>query len=1149
MKTFKRVLSLALAMMMCLSVVALPVFATEEDTTDYIVNEDWEADDLKDGQTLVAGDGHIVKGKNNVPTINAIMSEENADGSTNKFLRVPFSGNCVGTAAGQYSGNCDTAVHPVFQKDDEGNAKVVSYTDGGNWVLEMDFRYNKEDTAPRLELQFTSVKCDTVDMTSGETKTTQGTQSWITLGAIAGATDSMINVGTLTGAGEIVAGEWNNIRYIIDLVNGTYETYINGVLYATQGYLAQGNDDKGFRNFVVDTNHLCVYKLNKMTNTYHENTKWGEWDIYFDVDNIKFYNTTDLQTVTVDGNAMKVLPGQELILKSTNKTFVYAEVLKNGASAAELNLSGKVTAEDGMTITTYNATNHYLAYMGYELIAARLADAKAYYTGGLLDATVEVVPVITDPVLMTSENWLKVTLADAAAGKSLNFMNDAISAEKYPVVNHIASYKAEASASIEAVIGTQTLYKLQGTEIAGVTKVEGAPALTAGEAVTIKTVLNLQKKTYDVYVQVTNTVTAEDGSQTTETAWALYGNGGELTFSDIAANSVAVAINKTGAAFTASAAVELAPAYIADGDKATIQMYWDERTQSSKENLHIGSDYDFSRNGQTFEYGVITYPIPEGSPADTVAETETFYNTTLAITDKLNGATIDLTYSLVIYKADFNSATVDANGNLEKGDNINALPKYSSLLTHEGSETDKYVYLPFQGTCTKGGSGSEGSGNFDTGLQLKHSALNKDTAENIVMEFDYYFHYYALSNNKDDANYAGYDYTATDNKLQTPQALFQFKYASYKILDKDGNPVDPEKAPTWIEQFSIDLGDGSVMPTVPGTKAENAQNLTPDAWNTIKLIYDMDKGTFDLSVNGELYYSGCGATKNVAIVEGTLEFKENSLFVGKFLKRCGAFKTVNPVDANNKEDASAEGYSPAPYVGEDISYSAIDNFTLRYLQTVKLTVNGKADTKLENEAIQLAEEGKTYLLSVYTLPNDENLYVTTAPTILPVMGMDITSYNITTSAFATLSMSNIRQGEPTGIRFVTTVDSDELLEVLNLPGFNVEFGTLITAVDLLKKDENDNYLFTMDDLTETKTEGEGDAAVTTVTKNYVTVLSTKMKTYRDAEFQPLIKAAEGDYAYAGSIANIKEENLTRDFVGVGYPLFLAPPCAFHPGQI
>lgn len=98
--------------------------------------------------------------------------------------------------------------------------------------------------------------------------------------------------------------------------------------------------------------------------------------------------------------------------------------------------------------------------------------------------------------------------------------------------------------------------------------------------------------------------------------------------------------------------------------------------------------------------------------------------------------------------------------------------------------------------------------------------------------------------------------------------------------------------------------------------------------------------------------------------------------------------------------------------------------------------------------------------------------------------------------------ASIRLNEKNGIRFYTNVDKEKIAS-LKADGYTVELGTLISPADLVT---------------------DGELTFDLETNKYIDVKFTSSKYYSETDFSGVV----------GSIVNIKEENISRDFVGRGY---------------
>ncbi|MGN0174487.1 MAG: hypothetical protein ACI39F_08595, partial [Acutalibacteraceae bacterium] len=111
---------------------------------------------------------------------------------------------------------------------------------------------------------------------------------------------------------------------------------------------------------------------------------------------------------------------------------------------------------------------------------------------------------------------------------------------------------------------------------------------------------------------------------------------------------------------------------------------------------------------------------------------------------------------------------------------------------------------------------------------------------------------------------------------------------------------------------------------------------------------------------------------------------------------------------------------------------------------------------------------------------------------------------IYTPSIATMNLgASIRLGDVNGIRFYTKVDTTKIDELKAVDGNKVELGTLIAPADNIEDTE----------------------------------LSFALETgkYVDVKFNSATYYTEGDFTgIVGSLVNIQDKNITRDFVGRGY---------------
>ena len=273
----------------------------------------------------------------------------------NDYLHVPFVGG-NGASPLNYD-KCATINHAAFGYDATRTNNEV--------VIEIDYRPHYEATVgtanPTVECQFKTVTVpDDVTVTSPS-----ASKTYMSLYKIDLATGQLSNAGTVVSSNGLVKDAWNTVSLVINLETGKYDTYVNGTLYATDGYIAKGNEDQNFRKVSVAANQLIVAKCNKVdayaaseSNTHH----------YIDVDNVHFYTLNDevrvatdevAHTYTVKGSTHTALGQRYLVDDATSSTFVvYADALtQQGVATSSLvapvsGASVRVSSPAGMRFAT-----------------------------------------------------------------------------------------------------------------------------------------------------------------------------------------------------------------------------------------------------------------------------------------------------------------------------------------------------------------------------------------------------------------------------------------------------------------------------------------------------------------------------------------------------------------------------------------------------------------------------------------------------------------------------------------------------------------------------------------------------------------------------------------------------------------------------
>ena len=222
-----------------------------------------------------------------------------------------------------------------------------------------------------------------------------------------------------------------------------------------------------------------------------------------------------------------------------------------------------------------------------------------------------------------------------------------------------------------------------------------------------------------------------------------------------------------------------------------------------------------------------------------------------------------------------------------------------------------------------------------------------------------------------------------------------------------------------------------------------------------------------------------------------------------FYKYKGTFASTTKQDLNVR---IALGYHNGKDKKTDSNYSANDiaTFKMSNFQIVKaseykavtytVSIDGTEKTYEEGDSISVPADGQGYY--------DVTKKVAYAPGSVLTVNENMTLKSIKLSVTMTKGAS-IRLAAPTGLRFQTTVTSENGDEILN--STTVKTGTLITTLDLYKHNGN------------------------TLTKDST---YTVLDIANDGWFNNGTKTETGKFC--GSITKIQSKNYGREFIAVGY---------------
>lgn len=296
---------------------------------------DMDFETFEAGAVLSKTDGFA-----STPVYNEVKTE-----AENQYLHIPFLGKCVVASGSGNEGNPDSAL--------QMNHSEISYKKG-IFTVEVSYRPHYEDVSSLVDYTEThtnpTVQCQFFEVAAEENPNGAGTM-FKAMYRINLRTGALLDVGTYTGAAGLTLDEWNTVKMVIDAERAVFQTYVNGELYATEGYFgSDDNVDSGMRKLTLKSNSLIIAKCNKNVGAYVDDPD-AETYSYIDVDNVAVKLLPEV-TVTVNGEERVAYDLSRMSLATEGKRFLYARVT-DASGASYITYEDSVLVEDGLVIETF----------------------------------------------------------------------------------------------------------------------------------------------------------------------------------------------------------------------------------------------------------------------------------------------------------------------------------------------------------------------------------------------------------------------------------------------------------------------------------------------------------------------------------------------------------------------------------------------------------------------------------------------------------------------------------------------------------------------------------------------------------------------------------------------------------------------------
>lgn len=976
------------------------------------------------------------------------------------------------------------------------NNMSVSPTDQGI-IIEMDvllhyvdlkeencgYEYDGAYEAPSVEFQIATVTHDKIGTNTTSTNN-------ISLAKINLKSGDVANVGNkVPGVNALKQDTWYTFKFVIDLVLGTYETYINGEQYALFGYISTGNTSAGLSNIGFASGQLVVAKCLNATGSYNNSNVAYEEMTYVGLDNVAMY--TDVNYVVKEE-----IYEPEILNKISGETFNTRHVgtspmsfgYKSAPATARIVADPTDTSGDDRCVRVdfrgYRATNPD-GYCVWATDNSQIKDIKN-------------VSIDENGILTGKSDWGNVSGAiwgdDEIERKykpTANIPNPLYGSDHPDEPEFLEQYKinpatvsAAPTGKVCYIVTSEFADAMCGGSNVAASFAPRNPLMNANNYGTIA----LQVKYY-LSADAVGEIEMQMNSSNSE-------NGSNGWIDTIRVNAYA---NGTATVSHGPNYVVIAgsPVYVNREEWFTINVVFDLATQC--EDIFFNGDYLYTlapKNGKIENASVradtwsIGKPIRNKLP-DTLAGyylvddvmifndkgiVDDIYNRSYVenfdeITEETDltttGFANNLPSSVQLYADPDNGHDTALKMDMSLDVDLNGPKMFWSKLDPSLGTYEEGQYKVVRKRLTLNGKSFTQAG-FDTAEKIEPGVdggfgkwkLTKGGQDYIFEETSYaeYATYYCLGNN------ANKDWTfanpglgqATNELIAADFELFISEDAGGKLLGKILNYTDGVEELQDLPLYTIDTATGNIG---FGTDT-NAATLEKGVWNTVSFVINMKTGAVSLFIN------------NVWVVDGDLGYQHFSFMTDNWV--------VARIDAAPGTADALNGY----ILLDDVRMFSVTDEIIE----INKDREGFISATFKGEAVE--EGDKFFITDDVTDFVEEKFNPEEYEDLLDASNMK--DYEL-----------NFRHVNPTGLRFTVEVDEDLLDELKETYGEDaVKVGMVILPADTV-------------------------AGWETIT---VAQLEAENKVYRNF----IIDEFYDDNIIAASIANIKEQNMRRDFRAMAY---------------